>query len=100
MITGGWDGPSDFKHGRRGHCRAKAENRRALHNWTFGAHLFLACVGCAVPARGSVVCVRRTHLDEHNEAQRAVVVGVQRCGSKSSMRLARWVGSRSRMSFK
>jgi hypothetical protein len=46
------------------------------------------------------VSVRRTHLDDCVEAQIAVGGGVQRCGSKSSMRLAGWVGSRSRMSFR
>ena len=35
-----------------------------------------------------VVCVRRTHLDECDGTQAEVVVGAQRCGSKSSMRLA------------
>jgi hypothetical protein len=34
------------------------------------------------------VCVRQTHLDEHAAVQMAVGNGVQRCGSKSSMRLA------------
>ena len=46
------------------------------------------------------VCVRRTHIDECDEAQVEIVVGVQRCGSKSSMRLAGWIGRRSRMSFR
>ena len=46
------------------------------------------------------VCVRRRHLDAGDDDQDAVVGAVQRCGSKSSTRLAGWVGSRSRMSFR
>ena len=52
------------------------------------------------PAARGGVCVRRRHLDAGDDDQVAVVGAVQRCGSKSSTRLAGWVGSRSRMSFR
>ena len=50
--------------------------------------------------RQYAVSVRRKHLDAGDNDQVAVVGAVQRCGSKSSTRLAGWVGSRSRMSFR
>jgi len=46
------------------------------------------------------VSVRQTRLDDRHGGQCVAGVVCQRCGSKSSIRLAGWVGRRSRTSFR
>ena len=75
------------RYGTEEDCERELEAQR----WPEG----FVCPSCGGREHSKFVCVRRTRLDDGRQDQAGARPGCQRCGSKSSIRLAVCVGSRS-----